>query len=115
MLPKDAPHSPELEVHQTVADALANFDIDQSEQIIERMVRAAVGKAQEPWKRRKKIEKLIEQARNQLGYGAMRAAAGRNRTARRRSPLAEIRAAAVEAGDKVRAEYEAWKANEDHR
>ncbi len=30
-------------------------------------------------------------------------------------PLAKIRAAAVEAGNKVRAEYEAWKAGEDHR
>jgi hypothetical protein len=30
-------------------------------------------------------------------------------------PLAKIRAAAVEAANKVRAEYEAWKAGEDHR
>lgn len=31
------------------------------------------------------------------------------------APLAEVRAAAVEAGKKVCAEYEAWKATEDYR
>ena len=129
LLPKDAPQSLELDVHQTVADALAKFDIDQSEQIIERMVRAAVDKAQEPWKRRKEIEKIIEQARNQLPVQArswsstpnewdaraMRAAASAIVQLGDEAPLAEIRATAVEAGNKVRAEYEAWKANEDHR
>ena len=45
----------------------------------------------------------------------MRAAAGAIAQLGDEAPLAEIRAAAVEAGDKVRAEYEAWKAGEDHR
>jgi hypothetical protein len=45
----------------------------------------------------------------------MRAAADAIAQVGDEAPLAEIRAAAVEAGNKVRAEYEAWKAGEDHR
>jgi excisionase family DNA binding protein len=129
LLPKDAPQSLELDVHQTVADALAKFDPDQSEQIIERMVRAAVDKALEPWKRHKEIEQAIEEAPKQLpalaqGWPgrlsqwdtrAIRAAAEAIAQFDEDAPLAKIRAAAVETGSKVRAEYEAWKAGEDHR
>ncbi len=45
----------------------------------------------------------------------MRAAADAIAQLSDEAPLAEIRTAAVEAGNKVRAEYEAWKADEDHR
>ncbi len=129
LLPKDAPQSLELDVHQTVADVLAKFDPDQSEQIIERMVRAAVDKAQEPWKRRKEIEKAISEAPKVLrawaqGWPgrpsewdtrAISDAADAIARISEDAPLAKICAAAVEAGNKVRAEYEAWKAGEDHR
>jgi excisionase family DNA binding protein len=129
LLPKDAPQSLELDVQQTVADALARFDPDQSEQIIGRMVRATVDKAQEPWKHRMAIEKIIEEARNQLPLQArswsstpsewearaMRAAADAIAQFGDDAPLVKIRATAVEASNKVRAEYEVWKAGEDHR
>jgi hypothetical protein len=129
LLPKDAPQSLEFDVHQAVVDALVKFDPEQSEQFIERMVRAAVDKVQEPWKHRKEIEKIIEEARNQLPIQArswsstpsewearaMRAAADAIAQLGDEAPLAEIRAAAVEGGNKVRSEYEAWKAGEDHR
>jgi excisionase family DNA binding protein len=129
LLPKDAPQSLELDVHQTVADALAKFDPDQSEQIIERMVRAAVDKAQGPWKRRKEIEKAISEAPKVLpawaqGWPgrpsewdtrAITAASDAIAQLDEDTPLAKILAAAVEAGSKVRAEHEAWKAGEDHR
>ncbi len=128
LLPSDAPQSLELDVHQTIGDALAKFDPDQSEQIIERMVRAAVDKAQEPWKRRKEIEKAIEEAPKQLpvlaqgwpgrsewDIRAITDAADAIALLSEDAPVAKIRAAAVEAGNKVRAEYEAWKSGEDHR
>ena len=45
----------------------------------------------------------------------MRAAANAVAQLGDEAPLAKIRAAAVEAGNQVRTEYEAWKAGEDHR
>ena len=127
LLPKDAPQSLELDVHQSVADALSRFDPDQSEQIIERMVRAAVDKAQEPWKRRKEIESIIRESPKKLPafarglfepteweIRAQAAAADAIAPLGEDVPLATIRAAAVEAGNKVGAEYEAWKAGEYH-
>lgn len=129
LLPKDVPQSLELDVHHTVADALSRFDPDQPEQIIERMVRAAIDKALQPWQKRIEIEKIIEEARNLLPVQvrswsrtpsewearAMRAAADAVAQLGDEAPLAKIRAAAVEAGNQVRAEYEGWKAGDDHR
>ncbi len=129
LLPSDLPHSVELDVHQVVADLLPKLGAQQSEQLTKRLVQAAIDKALQPWHRRKEIEKVIEQARNQLplhvrGWSsipnewdarAMGAAADAIAQLGEDPPLANIRAAAVEAGNKVRAEYEAWKAGEDHR
>ena len=129
LLPIDVPHSFELEVHQVVADLLPKLDAQQPEQLTKRLVQAAIDKALQPWHKRKEIEKIIEEARNQLPVlvrswsstpneweaRAMRAAADAIAQLGEDPPLASIRAAAVEAGDKVRAEYEAWKAGEDHR
>jgi hypothetical protein len=129
LLPSDVPHSFELDVHQVVADLLPKLDAQQPEQLTKRLIQAAIDRALQPWHRRKEIEKIIEQARNQLpplvrswtsapnewDARAMRAAADAIAQLGDETPLAEIRAAAVEAGNKVRAEYEAWKASEDHR
>jgi hypothetical protein len=128
-LPSDAPRSLELDVHQVVADLLPKLDAQQPEQLTKRLVQAAIDNALQPWHRHKEIEKIIQQARHQLpalarswtstpnewDARAMRAAANAIAQFGKDTPLAEIRAAAVEAGNKVRAEYEAWKAGEDHR
>ncbi len=128
-LPSDVPHDLELDVHQVVGDLLPKLDAQQPEQLTKRLVQAAIDKALQPWHRRKEIEKIIEQARNQLpalvrswtstpnewDARAMRAAADAIAQLGEGAPLAKIRASAVEAGNKVRAEYEAWKSGEDHR
>ncbi len=128
-LPSDAPHDLELDVHEVVADLLPKLDAQQPAQLTKRLIQAAIDKALQPWNRRKEIEKITEEAREQLPVQvrswsstpsewearAMRAAAGAIAQLSDEAPLAEIRAAAVEAGNKVRAEYEAWKAGEDHR
>lgn len=129
LLPSDIPHSLELDVHQTVAELLPRLEVHQPEQLIQRLIQAAIGKALQLWNRRKEIEKIIQEARNQLPVQArswsstpnewearaMRAAADAIAQLGEDPPLANIRAAAVEAGNKVRGEYEAWKAGEDHR
>ena len=128
-LPSDVPRSLELDVHQAVSELLAKLDAQQPEPLIQRLIQAAIDKALQPWHKRKEIEKIIEEARNQLPVHvkswsstpnewearAMRAAADAIAQLGDDPPLAEIRAAAAEAGNKVRAEYEAWKAGEDHR
>jgi hypothetical protein len=129
LLPNDLPHSLELNVHQAVADLLAKLDAVQPEQLTKRLIQAAIDKALQPWHKSKKIEKIIEEAPNQLPSHArswsstpnewearaIRAAADAIAQLGEDPPLATIRAAAVQAGDKVRAEYETWKASEDHR
>jgi len=129
LLPSSVPHDLELEVHQAVAELLPKLDAYQPEQLTQRLIQAAIDKALQPWHRRMEIEKFIEQARKQLPVHvrswssipnewdarAMRAATDAIAQLGDEAPLAEIRAAAVEAGNKVRAEYEAWKAGEDHR
>jgi hypothetical protein len=128
-LPSEVPHDLELDVHEVVADLLPRLDAQQPEQLTKRLIQAAIDKALQPWHKRKEIEKIIEEARKQLpalvrGWSdtpsewearAMRAAADAIAQLGDEVPLAEIRAVAVEAGNKVRAEYEAWKAGEDHR
>ena len=128
-LPSDVPSSLELDVHQAIAELLSKLDAQQSEQLTKRLIQAAIDKALQPWHKRKEIEKVIGESRNQLplqarswsnspnewDVRAMRAAADSIAQLGKDAPPAEIRTAAVEAGSKVRAEYEAWKAGEDHR
>jgi hypothetical protein len=129
LLPSDLPRNLELDVHQVVADLLPKLDAEQPEQLTKRLIQAAIDKALQPWHKRKQIEKIIEETRNQLPAHvrswsstpnewearAMRTAADAIAQAGEDAPLAKIRATAVEAGNKVRAEYEAWKAGENHR
>jgi hypothetical protein len=128
-LPSDLPHSLELDVHEVVADLLPKLDALQPEQLTQRLIQAAIDKALQPWHKRKEIEKIIEEARNQLPVHArswsstpnewearaMSAAADAIVQLGEDPPLAKIRAAMVEATNKVRAECETWKAGEDHR
>jgi hypothetical protein len=129
LLPSDVPHSLELDVHQAVAELLPKLDAQQPEQLTKRLIQAAIDKALQPWHKRKEIQKIIEEVRKQLPLlarswsstpseweaRAMRAAADAIAQLGDEASLAEIRAAAVEGGNKVLAEYEAWKAGEDHR
>lgn len=123
LLPSDVPHSFELDVHQVVADLLPKLDGQQPEHLTKRLIQAAIDRALQPWHRRKEIEKIIEQARKQLPTSApnewdaraMRAAADAIAQLGYETPLTEIRAAAVQAGNEVRGEYETWKSSQDHR
>jgi len=129
LLPSDLPHSLELDVHHAVADLLPKLDALQPKQLTKRLIEAAIDKALRPWHKSKEIEKVIEEAPDQLpGHArswsstpnewearAIRAAADAIAQLGEDPPIATIRAAAVEAGDKVRAECEKWKASEDHR
>jgi hypothetical protein len=129
LLPSDVPPGFELDVHQAVAELLPKLDSHQSEQLTKRLLQAAIGKALQPWHKQEEIEKIIEQARTQLpiqvrSWGStptewevrvVHAAANGIAQLGSGAPLAEVRAAAVEAGKKVCAEYEEWKATEDRR
>jgi hypothetical protein len=130
LLPSDMPHSLEVDVHQVVAALLPKLDAQQPEQFTKRLVQAAIEKALQPWRKRNEIEKIIEQARNQLPAHvrssssapsqwearAMHAAADAIAQLGEDAPIAKIHAIAVEAGNSVCAEYQVWKAGEDqHR
>lgn len=128
VLPSDVPRNLELDVHQAVFEILARIDADQPEGLTQRFIQAAIDKALQPWYKSKEIEKSIKQACRQLpfyamGYGTtpsewdarvMRAAANAIAQLGDEASILEIRATAVEAGNKVCAEYEAWKAGDDH-
>lgn len=129
LLPGDHPQSLELDVHQVVADLLPKLDALQPQQLTHRLIQAAIDKALQPWHKRKEIEKIIEETRDQLPAHvrswsstpnewearAMCAAADAIAELGEDPPLVKIRAAAIEAGNKVREQYEVWKAGEDHR
>ena len=129
LIPSHVPHQFELVVHKAVAELLPGLNSDQPDHMTLRLIQAAIEKAVEPWWRQKEVEKIIQQARDHLpalakGWSwalsewdarAMRAAGEAVAQLGGNAPLAEVRAAAVEAGKKVCAEYEAWKASEDHR
>jgi excisionase family DNA binding protein len=129
LLPKDVPRSLEIDAHQAVAEALSGFGPDDPQRIIERIIQAAVDKAQEPLKRRNEIEKAIADAPKQLPASAqgwpdspsewdvraLSAAADAVAQLEEGVPLERIRAAAIAAGNKVRNEYEASRTVEQHR
>jgi len=128
-LPRDVAHWAELDVSETVAALLPKLDNRQPEQLTKRLIQAAIEKGLQPWQKQKEVEKIIKETRNQLPAGmrswswmptewearAMRAAADAVAQLGDHAPLATIRGAAVEASKRVCAEYEAWKATEDHR
>jgi hypothetical protein len=128
LLPSDVPHNLELDVHQAVVEILPKLDADQPERLNHRLIQAAIDKTLRPWHKRKEIDKVIEQAPKELpfyarGWGttpsewdarAMRAAAEAIAQLGNEASIPEIRAAAIEAGNKVCAEYEVWKAGDDH-
>ena len=128
LLPRDVPPSLELDVHQAVTELLPTLDAQQPEQISQRLIQAAIDKALQPWHRKREMEKIIEETRKQLplevrSWGStptewearvMRAASDAIAQLGSETSLAEVRATAVAAGNKVCAEYGTWKAAEDH-
>jgi len=128
LIPRDASQSFELDVHGAVADALATLDPGLPERIVDRMVRAAVDRALEPWKRGKEIEKIIQESVNSLPFAvrglfkpttweirAQAAAADVVAQIGDGSPLPKIREAVSAAVGRVAGEYEAACAQEAHR
>ena len=118
-----------MNVQQAVAELLPKVDALQPERLTKRLIQAAIDKALQPLYRRKEIEKIIDESRKQLPievrswYGTpteweacvMCAATDAIAQIGNEAPLAEIRAAAAVASRKICAEYEARKADEDHR
>jgi hypothetical protein len=128
LVPKDAPRRLALAAQQAALDALTSLQPDESAQITEHLVHAAVENALQPWRYIKEIEKIIVEASDQLPVlaksfftptewqaRATRAASEAIARLDSNTPLATVRAAAIEAGNRVRAEYEVWRAAEDHR
>lgn len=118
-VPHDAPRETQLDVHQTVGETLAKLASDQPNNVVQRLVVAAVEKGLKPWRRKKEIEEATIEARNQLPYSArgqvaatdwdlkaMRAASQTIRDLGDRATSEEIRAAALQAGRQVAKEYE---------
>lgn len=70
LLPRDVPPDAELEVPGHVEEALRKTNTNQPDVVVERLVRAAVETALEPWRHLKKIDQAVEHAINQLPYGA---------------------------------------------
>jgi hypothetical protein len=128
LVPQDAPRGLALEVREAALDLLRPLEPDQPRELTQRLVQAAVEKTLQPWLRTKEIEKAISEARNQLPFfakGAFKPTEWEARATHAASeaiaklecnaPLARIRATAIEAGNRVRAEYEAWRTAEDHQ
>ncbi len=128
LVPQDAPRGLALEVREAALDLLRPLEPDQPRELTQRLVQAAVEKTLQPWLRTMEIDKAIAQAANQLPLSArssfrptewearaMRAASDAIAKLECNAPLARIRATAIEAGNRVRAEYEAGRAVEDHR
>jgi len=113
LLPSDLPLSLELSVHQAVDDLLPKLDVLQPEQLTKRLIQAAIDKALQPWHKNKEIEKVIEEAPDQLPTHArswsstpnewearaIRAASEAIAQLGEEAPLATIRAAAAEGGE----------------
>jgi hypothetical protein len=128
LVPQDAPRGLALEVRQAAVDLLRPLEPDQPSQLTERLVQAVAEKTLQPWLRAKEIENAIAEASNQLPFfaknaykpteweaRATRAASDAIAQLECNAPLARIRAAANEAGNRIRTECEAWRTAEDHR
>jgi hypothetical protein len=127
-VPRDAPRGLALEVRQSTLDVLTRLQPDEPAEATELLVQATVERTLQPWERTKEIEKAIADASNQLPLlaksafqpteweaRALRAASEGVAQLECNAPLARIRAAAVEAGNRIRAEYEARRTAQDHR
>lgn len=125
-VPKEYPREIQLDVHGSVADSLTKLAPEQPRSVIERLVLAAVDKALAPWRRRREIEKALDEARKQLPYSAQgtysvtgdfedrpsewdirarQVAADAIRQLGNDAPFGEIRALAIQAGKRVAQEY----------
>lgn len=122
-LPQDTPRATALDVHESVEAALAKFTPEQPQSVVQCLVLAAVDKALKPWKRRQEIERAVQEASKELpalvqGYfepsewevRTMQAAREAIAKLPADASLAEVRAAAVQAGKRVAGEYQAEQA-----
>jgi hypothetical protein len=120
-VPGDAPAEVQLDVQQAVEEALGRLDPEQPQQVVQRLVLAAVDKALRPWLRRKEIEQAVQGARQQIPWRARAVAlaepsawecramqAARHAIAKLGpdASLPEMRAAATQAAKDIAREYE---------
>lgn len=61
-IPRDAPTEIRLDVHQVTVESLSALQPWHADNIVRRLVDAAVERGLRPWRRRKEIQKAIEQA-----------------------------------------------------
>ncbi len=116
----DAPREIELDVQQSVEEALGTLDPEQPQHVVQRLVLAAVDKALRPWRRSKEIEQAVQEARQQIPWRARSVVtaepspwehramqAAREAIAKlRAASVPEMRAAAAQAGLGVAREWE---------
>jgi hypothetical protein len=67
-LPYGARREVEMEVHNTVQEALSVLQPNQPESITERLVDAAVHRALGPWTRKKEVERALQAGMNRLAW-----------------------------------------------
>jgi hypothetical protein len=123
-MPEDAPENVRLPVSEFVRQTLASLNPDDPEEVAEPLVRAAVDRGLQPWRRDKEIEIAIQEARNQLPYWAksfpepsewelraIRAASEEIAQLRTDAAIGEIRAASMAAGRRIANEYQHQEAS----
>jgi hypothetical protein len=125
-LPQDAPLEIALDVRQAVEDVLSNLTQSQPQNVVQRLVSAAVEKCLKPWRRQEEIELAVQGACKELPVSgrrlsdlfppdewevrAMEAAGEAIIRLPADASLAEIRRTAAQAGKQVAMEYEAERA-----
>ena len=124
-IPQDAPQDVALDVRQAVEETLEDLEQTQPQSVVQRLVLAAVERGLKPWRRRQEIERALREARKQLpvlarsiipemGAELTEWEARATQAARQAisclpsdASFEEMRAAAVEAGRRIAADYQA--------
>ncbi len=124
-IPQDAPQDVALDVRQAVEETLEDLVPTQPQSVVQRLVLAAVERGLKPWRRRQEIERAFREARKQLpalarsiipemGSELTEWETRATQAARQAisclsadASFEEIRAAAVEAGRRIAADYQA--------
>jgi len=122
-LPSDAPPEVKLELHQAVRERLQRLQPIPESDVTYKLVDALTAKALAPWRKRKEVERVIEDAVNRLPSGArsyfkptawqIKATQGARQAIRQvdqDASLPEIEAAARRAVEVTAAEFEALQA-----
>lgn len=127
-LPHDVPADVKMSASESVRQALGSASPDHSQQLIAISVGGAISRALAPWRRRKEIERAIDEAESTLPWDMRGLARTTEWQLRFRAaaeaeisvlpdeaPLSQIRAVARSEAARLTAEFERGQAEEQHR